>query len=311
MINIICDHALLTAYVRGLKKIESKIVKECAKELRAPKKSWKKRRKKIINIREKFTGMVPIYAGILTLLLVVGGYFYYSKRFEIFPKDNKQIESKRSSKTAGMSRDLDQQKPKTASKGGHIAVSAYQPEKKRPPASFSYESKKTDRGLQPQKPYNVAKDTKQQIRTDESKTQVSGPAREPVETKKIAAAAKPQKTAPFKAHKLTINFPYNSNEFTDEAYEQLNRFIDVVSENPDADIIVKGYTSARGKFSYNKRLSEFRANIVKSYLVGQGVSPRKIKTFGMGPKNPVQSNATAQGRAANRRIEIELKPSSP
>jgi general secretion pathway protein A len=54
-------------------------------------------------------------------------------------------------------------------------------------------------------------------------------------------------------------------------------------------------------------LSIFRANVVKSYFVGQGINPAKIKSFGMGSENPIESNDTIQGRRANRRIEIELK----
>ena len=95
----------------------------------------------------------------------------------------------------------------------------------------------------------------------------------------------------------------------DEAYKLLDRFVEAILQNPDEKIvvIVKGYTDSTGDYSYNKRLSEFRANIVKSYFVGQGVSPKRIKTFGMGPENFIESNATEQGRRSNRRIEIELK----
>jgi general secretion pathway protein A len=53
-------------------------------------------------------------------------------------------------------------------------------------------------------------------------------------------------------------------------------------------------------------LSGFRANIVKSFLLGKGVKPDQIKTQGLGSKNPIESNDTTWGRTMNRRVEIEV-----
>jgi general secretion pathway protein A len=72
------------------------------------------------------------------------------------------------------------------------------------------------------------------------------------------------------------------------------------------EIIIEGYSDAIGNASYNIKVSQFRANIVKSYFVGKGCNPLKIKTVGMGPKNPIASNSTAKGRQLNRRVEITL-----
>jgi outer membrane protein OmpA-like peptidoglycan-associated protein len=77
-------------------------------------------------------------------------------------------------------------------------------------------------------------------------------------------------------------------------------------QNPAIVMIIKGYADKAGSYVYNKKLSEFRANIVKSYLVGQGISPTRIETVGMGEKDPLKPNRTAEGRRANRRVEIEL-----
>ncbi len=82
-----------------------------------------------------------------------------------------------------------------------------------------------------------------------------------------------------------------------------------MTQNPDTDIIIKGYTDSIGFYDYNKELSLFRANIVKSFLAGKGISPKKIKTIGMGQENPIDTNETVKGRKNNRRVEIEfLKP---
>jgi general secretion pathway protein A len=70
--------------------------------------------------------------------------------------------------------------------------------------------------------------------------------------------------------------------------------------------MVKGYTDSEGSLSYNRSVSEFRANIIKSYLVGKGVDPVRITSQGMGPQEPIASNDTAEGRRLNRRVEIEF-----
>jgi outer membrane protein OmpA-like peptidoglycan-associated protein len=79
-------------------------------------------------------------------------------------------------------------------------------------------------------------------------------------------------------------------------------------QNPDMEVIVRGYTDILGAYQYNKKLSELRANTVQSYLVARGISPMKIRTTGFGEENPMESNATEAGRSANRRVEIELQP---
>ena len=61
-----------------------------------------------------------------------------------------------------------------------------------------------------------------------------------------------------------------------------------------------------GNVEYNKKLSELRAQSIKSYLEDQGIDFSKIKAVGMGPKNPIGSNKTEEGRSRNRRVEIEL-----
>ena len=59
--------------------------------------------------------------------------------------------------------------------------------------------------------------------------------------------------------------------------------------------------------AYNRQLSGVRATVVKSYLVGHGVDPKRIFVSGRGPENPVAANDTPEGRQLNRRVEIMLK----
>ena len=71
-------------------------------------------------------------------------------------------------------------------------------------------------------------------------------------------------------------------------------------------IIAVGHTDSVGTDAYNQRLSVRRAEAVKSYLVGKGVEKNRVYTEGKGEKQPVADNKTAEGRAKNRRVEIEV-----
>ena len=71
-------------------------------------------------------------------------------------------------------------------------------------------------------------------------------------------------------------------------------------------IIAVGHTDSVGTDAYNQRLSVRRADAVKSYLVAKGVEKNRVYTEGKGEKQPVADNKTAEGRAKNRRVEIEV-----
>ena len=71
-------------------------------------------------------------------------------------------------------------------------------------------------------------------------------------------------------------------------------------------IIAVGHTDNIGSYEYNLKLSERRANAVKDYLVSKGIEKNRIYTEGKSFKNPIASNSTAEGRAKNRRTEIEV-----
>jgi len=71
-------------------------------------------------------------------------------------------------------------------------------------------------------------------------------------------------------------------------------------------VIAVGHTDATGSDAYNQRLSERRVQAVKAYLVSQGVPADRILTEGKGEAQPTASNATREGRAQNRRVEIEV-----
>ena len=71
-------------------------------------------------------------------------------------------------------------------------------------------------------------------------------------------------------------------------------------------VIAIGHADSIGSDAYNQRLSVRRAESVKAYLVSKGVEPNRIYTEGKGEKQPVADNKTRDGRAKNRRVEIEV-----
>jgi OOP family OmpA-OmpF porin len=71
-------------------------------------------------------------------------------------------------------------------------------------------------------------------------------------------------------------------------------------------VIAVGHADSIGSDEYNQRLSVRRAESVKAYLTSKGLEPNRVYTEGKGEKQPVASNKTADGRAKNRRTEIEV-----
>jgi outer membrane protein OmpA-like peptidoglycan-associated protein len=91
-----------------------------------------------------------------------------------------------------------------------------------------------------------------------------------------------------------------------ESYSELNKLVRLLIENADVRIEVSGHTDNVGSASLNKRLSRSRAQSVKSYLESQGIDAGRIEFEGYGFDRPIAPNETLEGRAANRRVEIEV-----
>ena len=72
-----------------------------------------------------------------------------------------------------------------------------------------------------------------------------------------------------------------------------------------------GHTDSKGTEAYNNTLSKARAESVKTYLVGQGVAAEKIETLGRGESQPIADNDTEEGRAKNRRVDVEVFEAKP
>lgn len=103
-------------------------------------------------------------------------------------------------------------------------------------------------------------------------------------------------------------FDHDSAVIKTESTSELNDIADHIKNRSDVQAVeITGHTDSRGSAQYNDGLSMRRATSVKNYLIDHGVSPTVISTSGMGENQPVATNESAEGRAKNRRVEINVK----
>ena len=117
-------------------------------------------------------------------------------------------------------------------------------------------------------------------------------------------------------NQIILNMPSNITFATDQDqvmsafYPTLNSVALVLKKFNQTIVDVYGHTDSTGNDQYNYELSERRAMSVANYLYSQGIDGRRFAVQGFGETRPIASNATPDGRAANRRVEIQLSPLS-
>ena len=101
-----------------------------------------------------------------------------------------------------------------------------------------------------------------------------------------------------------VLFDFDSANLKPGAREKVARMAGILQSHPDLKIQVEGHTDSVGSDDYNLRLSDRRAESVRSSLVQQGIARDVVGTAGFGESKPVATNGTAAGRQQNRRVEI-------
>ncbi|MCJ8519890.1 outer membrane protein OmpA-like peptidoglycan-associated protein [Pseudorhizobium tarimense] len=116
--------------------------------------------------------------------------------------------------------------------------------------------------------------------------------------------------------RIVLNMPSNVTFATDQDqvippfYPTLDSVAIVLNKFNKTLIDVNGHTDSTGSLAHNQGLSERRAASVANYLASRGVDQRRMSTLGFGPSQPIASNATPEGRAQNRRVEVMIAPIS-
>ncbi len=294
-INIICDHALLSGYVQENQTIGIGIIKECAKELKIPVYT---KHMEIDRPGPPYQATVPaprpviiqqapyevpennffwnIVLGIIGLIaccILVLWLFFPNVISEL--KQNVRPMSMKISETnppTTNSSDILKQKLNHSKKA--LTMDMQSPVTSPQPSS----------GDNPQKSLT------------EKKPQSSDAL---IVTKKNTQIALPKE-------KIIVQFKYDSNEFSKKGFVVLQNFSEILAYHPEAKIKITGYSDSEGYEKYNEKLSEFRANIVKSFLLGKGANSEQFEVRGLGSIHPIETNDSVWGRMMNRRVEIEV-----
>jgi outer membrane protein OmpA-like peptidoglycan-associated protein len=122
----------------------------------------------------------------------------------------------------------------------------------------------------------------------------------PPKPKPVAAPPRPKRIIIFQKP----GFGFDSVELTPEARAVLEEQVVGLEKDPKLRLVITGHTDSIGAEEYNQGLSERRAEAAKEYFVSRGVAPGRLKALGYGETRPIATNATREGRAQNRRVEL-------
>ena len=314
LINIICDHALLTGYASDLKSINKKVIEECQRELQIPvmadaennngQRYATAKRNPTPDVDSEKSSKIKksgLIAAVV-MLLVFGVYFYINQKSgdtprwsmdEIAPQEYQGPTPEKSelSEKSKIKNDSSETLPPRNNATNKIT----QADKRKPVSNQSEIAEGKDSAAVTGT--KVSPSLEEESSTNQIQQQI------PTKDDSITQ----QEIASLLNRKILIYFKHNSNELPDESFESLDLIAKYLLSSPAAKVSVTGYTDSLGRYSYNMSVSEFRANTIKTYLVGKGVEPTRIKARGLGPKYPIASNSTLEGRKKNRRIEIVIK----
>jgi outer membrane protein OmpA-like peptidoglycan-associated protein len=126
----------------------------------------------------------------------------------------------------------------------------------------------------------------------------------------VAVAPPPPLASPPPKKKIVlrgVRFDFNKATILADARPTLDEAIATLRDEGGMAVIVEGYTDDIGSDTYNEQLSLRRANAVRQYLTRGGIAANRISVEGYGKSHPVASNATADGRAQNRRVELRVR----
>jgi outer membrane protein OmpA-like peptidoglycan-associated protein len=148
----------------------------------------------------------------------------------------------------------------------------------------------------------------------ESAVSTSRSARQKISTKSLyvagpIASSKPTKIVSGLDSKASnsveaIQFVQSKAEFLPSAQPALDQLLTFLRDNPAVEIELAGHTDNQGDFDQNVLLSKKRVDLVKDYLVKNGISSNRISTRGYGPTRPIASNKSEATRQLNRRVEM-------
>ena len=329
LINIICDHALLTGYSASLKIIDLAIIKECAKELELPENiNNLSSSKPAVIEHDRFDGIskivtslqhfehdkgfpvkkAAIITAIIILLFGITLTDFIKPHLEtsdhMVPQNKENLTSSDAVKNA---QNFPVKSNNANAFSGNtqpdIGISNNEVAKEPPDIKIDNFKKKTEL---------KNSITEADLPVDDNlvsrNTTYSTFARPVVDEVGQGPSAPDNRQAlAILEHKILIHFNTDSSELSSQAVESLDKIVELVLHNPESETLIRGYTDSQGDNNLNKKLSRYRADIIKSYLVTKGNLKSSIKAIGLGSQNPIGDNMTPEGRSKNRRVEINVK----
>jgi general secretion pathway protein A len=313
---VICDLALLTGFSSGKKKINAAVIRNCAKELQIPTEMVKIPPKPPEPSQNYSAANVAAVqqkepAGIRGGLIFIGIVFFLFVAYQIYESVTDQGLLKKEAQVT------DQKKFKPP----EDVASAFETQKKELDDMKLEAAESIDAQQVENAPGGTAQPVADAQKGDENSESKTEPTASPVVAQVESLAESPTESpdespaeSPVESpddvvvdEKTIIYFEHNSNELPSNAYEKLNSIVKFTSRRPNLKITVEGYTDSYGSRVYNKQLSQYRADMVKNYLIGNGIAPTKIDARGRGSANPIKKNTSAEGRKQNRRVEIKIQ----
>ena len=102
-----------------------------------------------------------------------------------------------------------------------------------------------------------------------------------------------------------VHFDTAKWDIKPEFYPILDEVVTVLANKPDLKLEIEGHTDNRGTLTFNQKLSENRAKAIMEYFIKEGINPKRLSAKGFGPSQPIDANDTSEGRAKNRRVELQ------
>jgi general secretion pathway protein A len=328
LINIICDHALLTAFVQGANQVDDTVVRECAEELRI----------KLVTPGHSAPPAVETLAGAAfaqpaippspmtasapppeakspsnqTLLLVIFGLLCFITGLLAFTLREQPRPVASDADDAPVK--VVSSDPRSPAGTAKAAETNGRPVS--PPAASEQSSGQTGNPASGREvsfaKNDAALTTAARIETEDApSSRLPAAVSTGSDVALVPSSGDDRMSMDAAADiplppKTIVYFQMNSNELDLETLRELDQLAERVKQRPHLSMRITGYTDTGGNLQYNYRLSEFRANIIKSFMVGKGIDPGRIASRGLGPKDPIASNDTLEGRTLNRRVEIEV-----
>lgn len=329
LINIICDQALLTGFVREKEVIDEKIIAECSKELRieqgisiedsdatpearmhiqhrhdpqyasqdqplAQKESVQKY-KPLAAIQNHLEMKTPLAMALIIILIIWVGlitiFLFSQKRSGI---TRPTINSGSAANHATAATDIEKGVQENDSWANDVLYASQQ-------AGSNEESTAADGGAENNRP-DEKTTAGQQSGAKQNRPSVNVPAHALSDKKRMSIEDIQQAYGTFPE----VHFGVNSNRLNDDGYDILAEIAGFCMQQPETILILRGYTDLTGVRAYNMKLAEFRADVVKTYLIGKGVKPESITTMAIGPDDEGPGGTKVPYDGDRRKVMIEI-----